>query len=686
MKASRLASLLLAILVLPVAAQEWSAPVRGSWVQAGAAAPGDVVLYGNGTRCEIVVEPEAHSAILRAATVLAGDIERITGYRPPVTSTGTEGATQIRIVVLGGNSAVPSGIRKADLVGQWEAYQILTVGRDVWLVGSNFRGAAFAAYTLCERLGVDPLYLWTGYVPEKHDPLVVKRTDFFSGPPTFRYRGFFHDDEDILPRPYGDNGYPLQSGTVPLVWYERFFETALRLRMNQVAPYVRVQRPFEVQKTASDWGLYYTSHHYDTVLSNPWGFKRFGLGEARRAGADWDWFTNKEGMLNFWRGGVLENRELDAIWPVGMRGTQDTSYRFPAGMTSEEKGKVFRDVIDAQVKMVKDLLPQDKLPIFHFTLYGEMLRNYQQGSFDFPEDVILVWDDNGDAVMRGLPEQLGKWKHGVYYHLAFLDGREAPSRSKQLHHTVTPMRIEEEFRKIVASGATEYMLVNVSEMREYVMGARMIAEICWDASAAFAEPNAADRYVNWWCREYFGNSAAPEAAAAYQHYYQLLPNSDAIGYGNGKVHGALGSLVKKFRGEAFAPAAAATLPTLKAHSEGYHAAFAVVESAGRKMTPAGKQFFFENCALGMLFDWRPTEAAILLVEAMSEPDLDKAWRMCKEAREPLEKLELDALWAEHPPFQGWYAATWIRPHRSVHNAHRPYSELRAFLTSEGRNM
>jgi hypothetical protein len=33
-------------------------------------------------------------------------------------------------------------------------------GKDVWLVGSNPRGTAFAAYTLLERLGIDPLYLW----------------------------------------------------------------------------------------------------------------------------------------------------------------------------------------------------------------------------------------------------------------------------------------------------------------------------------------------------------------------------------------------------------------------------------------------------------------------------------------------------------------------------------------------
>src|SRR5579862_7194586 len=249
-------------------AQEWSAPVRGSWVRADdRAQQGDVVLAGNGGGCEIVVAADENSAVKQAAIFLAGDIEKISGYKPPVVTTAANGRVAIRLVTVTSTSNVPKGIEKQVLAGKWEAYQVLTDAGGVWLAGSDFRGTAFAAYTLSERLGIDPLYIWTGYQPEKHSTLVLKQTDFRTGPPTFKFRGFFHDDEDILPRPFDENGYPLQTGTVPKIWYERFFETALRLRMNMVAPYVRVQRPYEIQKMASDWGLFYTSHHYDTLLS-----------------------------------------------------------------------------------------------------------------------------------------------------------------------------------------------------------------------------------------------------------------------------------------------------------------------------------------------------------------------------------------------------------------------------------
>ncbi|OLC76138.1 MAG: hypothetical protein AUH78_07460 [Gemmatimonadetes bacterium 13_1_40CM_4_69_8] len=444
-----------------------------------------MVLASRDSGAEIVVAAAENLNVRQAATFLAGDIESISGYRPPIVATATAGRTSIRLATVG-NGPLPAAIDAAALRGQWESYRVVTAPRTVWLVGSNPRGTAFAAYTLSERLGVDPLYLWTGYVPEHRDPLVLKGTRFAQGPPTFRYRGFFHDDEDILPRPFDARGYPLQTGDVPLAWYQRFFETALRLRMNMVAPYVRVHRRFEVQQLASEWGLYYTSHHYDILVSNPFGLTTFNLAVERGVRPDYDWLTNRDGLLTFWRGGVTENHTLDVIWPVGLRNTSDRSYLWPAGTTDDDKARVFREVIGLETAMVRDALPPGRSPVFHFTMYSEMLDLYRRdpAAFGLPDDVIIVWPDDNDGHMRGLPTDRGRWKHGVYYHLAYLGG----NLSKQTTHTVAPATIAGEFQRIVQARATEYMLVNVSELRDYVMGARLIADITWNAPAVYASP------------------------------------------------------------------------------------------------------------------------------------------------------------------------------------------------------
>jgi len=658
----------------------WTGSLRGSWVQTGPSAPGDITLAGKDSASQIVVGDDENAAVHQAAEFLAGDIEKISGHRPQIVKTQSGDRVTIRLVTLG-HGQVPVTAETSAMQGQWESYRIVTAARDVWLVGSNSRGTAFAAYTLSERLGIDPLYIWTGYAPVHRDPLVLKGTSFAQGPPAFRYRGFFHDDEDLLPRPFDPNGYPLQTGDVPLEWYKRFFETALRLRMNMVAPYTRVHRRYEVQKLASDWGLYYTSHHYDILVSNPWGLERFKLAAERGVRPEWNWFTNRGGMLAYWRGGVMENRGLDVIWPVGMRGTDDLPFIFPQGTTDDQKAATFREVINQQVSIVRNLVPKERTPLFHFTMYSEMLPQYQRdpAAFDLPADVIVVWPDDNDGHMRALPAGLGKWKHGVYYHLAYLGG----NISKQLTHIVAPSTVAQQFEKIVQSGATEYMLVNVSEVRDYVMGARMLSDITWDAPAIYAAPHPEKSYTAWWSREYFGKTAQA-SEAAYNKYFAVLDTPDKLWLASDAIQAALDRLYKRVASETFPPFNADSLSLLRARSRQLDDALAEETRAAAGMSLSQQRFFSVDVALGLQVAERQTAAALKLEEALRAPDAARMWQLVREARASLEQLETELLRAEYPPFERWYRESWIRSASSQNNPHRPYIQLRAFIASEGR--
>jgi hypothetical protein len=653
----------------------WSTPLRGSWVQENVPSAGGITLASPGAVADIVISDAEPSNVRQAAEFLAGDIEQISGHKPPIVRAPVAGHASIRLTTLGRGDAPPAAINTSAIQGQWESYRIVTQPGAVWLVGSNPRGTAFAAYTLSERLGIDPLHIWTGYRPDHRDPLILKRTDFTQGPPAFRYRGFFHDDEDLLPRPFDANGYPLQTGDVPLVWYQRFFETALRLRMNMVAPYVRVHRRYEVQKLASDWGLYYTSHHYDILVSNPFGLERFNLAAERGVRPDWNWFTNRDGMLKFWRGGVLENKELDVIWPVGMRGTEDRPFTFPQGTTPEKRAETFREVIREQVAMTKEIVPKDKPPLFHFTMYNEMLPAYQANpaAFDLPEDVMIIWPDDNDGHMRGLPNGLGKWKHGVYYHLAYLGGR----LSKQLTHVVNPKTVAEQFDKIVKSGATEYMLVNVSELRDYVMTARMVADITWNAAG-----RNADDYTKWWSREYFG-SPATVAADAYQKYFAQLESPDKWWTAPDAVEDLVDALYKKVAGESFAPFPAEKLALLKSRASQLADALSRATVARNSMGQVSRQFFDTDVVLGLTVTERQTAAALYLEEALSAPDSKQMWGHVFEAYDALDHVESTLRRCEYPPFDRWYQESWIRSALSFNNPHRPYNQVRAFIGNQG---
>lgn len=656
----------------------WSEPIRGSWV--ASSTDEGVTLVGKDGPCEIVVDPAEHSAVHQAATFLAGDIETITGQRPAIVARPTTQTTAIHLATLG-TADVPKEIARDKLEGRWEAFQILAAGKAVWLVGSNFRGTAFAAYTLSERIGIDPLHQWTGYRPERRNPLILKTTDFYSGPPTIKYRGTFHDDEDILARPFDDNGYPLKSGgVIATEWYARYFETALRLRMNMVAPYTRVRRRFEVQKMASDWGLFLTSHHYDVLLSNPYGMNRFGLAAERGIKPEWDWFKNREGMLGYWRAGVTENRDLSCVWPVGLRsGMEDLKYEFPPQTTDEEKRRVFREVIGEQVALAGEHKGADRETVCHFTIYGEMLELYKQDAFELPPEVILVWPDNCFGRMPALPDPANKGRNGIYYHLAF-----APS-CLQITHAVPTSLIAGEMRRVVGAGATEFLLVNVSEERECVKELRMLSDIAWNAEAALSGPEPADRFIQWWCREYFGEAAASDAAEACRWYERLIENHHQLRVASDVIHKQIPELGKKFAGEAFEPQTGETVEHLRARAEEFEAAFRILDRAQTKMGRVERQWFFDNVALGLLIGGRHNEAAIRLHEALLEPDKEKAWAFTETARQPLEQLETEILRAEHPPFEQWYRESWLRSRNSPFNVHRPYQELRAFIASDGRS-
>lgn len=650
--------------------------IRGSWVQLGAVQTGDINLEN----CILTVAENEHSAVQQAIKFLAADIFKISGHQPEVITSEKKNRIQIITTTLG-NRKLPKDINISRLKGKKEAFLVYTDKNTIWLIGADFRGTAYAVYTLSERLGIDPLYHWTGYQPIKNSKLILKKTNYFANQPTVKYRGFFHDDEDVLPRPFDRYGYPLRVGDVPMVWYERFFETALRLRLNMVAPYVRVRRRYEVQKCASDWGLYYTSHHYDILLSNPFGIERFEL--ARRRGVDtaWNWFNEKDQMINYWRGGVTENADINAIWPVGLRGIDDHAYKFPEGTPEKEQAQVFKDAIDIQVKTVKELTKTDEPPIFHFTLYTEMLDKYKKHPEDFkvPEDVILVWPDDNDGMMRALPSGKDKWKHGVYYHLAYFGG--APT--KQGTHVIAPSRVANEFKKIMESGATEYMLVNVSELREHVMEARMIADICWNANEVLGKENAAENYLNWWIAEYFNDKNTGAIHTAYQNYYDLIDSSEKTYFAAVQFELILDQLHRRFTNKNPRKLDGKKLNELKQRNEKYNIALKQIAEITPKLNREQKQFFYEHVEFGLRIDQRPTEAAMLLLKALEEPNNNKAWDLIAEAAVSLEKLEIEILRAERPPFEKWYIPTWARNVVTPLNVHRSYTQIRAFITTEG---
>ena len=61
----------------------------------------------------------------------------------------------------------------------------------------------------------------------------------------------------------------------------------------------------------------------------------------------------------------------------------------------------------------------------------------------------------------------------------------------------------------------------------------------------------------------------------------------------------------------------------------------------------------------------------------------RIWQLVRDANASLEQLEVELHRAEYPPFDRWYDESWIRSTLNESNPHRPYIQVRTFISSEG---
>ena len=149
-------------------------------------------------------EPEC---VLQAAGDLQSDLRKVSGLSPvvkrylPYEEQG--------FIVIGSlqnerfrEYAARQGIDVTRLAGTWENYLLKTFGsqhQNLLICGSDQRGTMFGVYEFCaEYLGVDPLYFWTDNEPAVRTELSLGPINQVSGPQTFKFRGWFINDEDLL--------------------------------------------------------------------------------------------------------------------------------------------------------------------------------------------------------------------------------------------------------------------------------------------------------------------------------------------------------------------------------------------------------------------------------------------------------------------------------------------------------
>ena len=445
-------------------------------------------------------------AVQKAASDLASDMGKVFGARIQVVHQLAD--AKAVTVWIGLRGRLPRGLERPS---GWEVLTIRVV-RDpcskcpiheaIVLTGSDMRGTIYAVYQFSQQfLGVDPLYWWTDHEPaRKTQVLVPSELNEVQGPPTFRYRGWFTNDEDLL------TGWKpgIADGTgISLKVWDHIFEAILRLKGNMVTPGTFIF-PYEPQVVAAgERGLIITQHHVEPLGLNTYRWP---------SDQPYSFTSHPDLLVGAWRRAVKQYRNSEVVWTVGYRGEHDRpfwDYDKSAPSTDEGRAGVIRAAIENEMGIVRS---EDRNAAFAMNAWQESAKFVREGFLRLPAGVTLVWPDNGHGILEDA-NTIGKGQ-GEYYHTAMYDGR-----SNHFTERVPLERIARELGRAARVGATEYLLINTANVRPVVMTTRAVMELAWQANPWTTENSEQSAlYLKKWCNEEFG-ADAPVLQEYYRAYF-----------------------------------------------------------------------------------------------------------------------------------------------------------------------
>jgi hypothetical protein len=443
---------------------------------------------------------------MAATQDLAGDFEKVMGKKPRIINR-VEDAASVTILI-GEQSNLPEDMRPAGLTDP-ESFEISVTSGDwkpqtkvVLLSGADMRGAIYAIYEFAEEyLGIDPLYYWTDHQPPKRTQIAIPASLEKRFPsPVFKHRGFFINDEDLLTgwAPGGKDG----TGISLAVW-NKVFETILRLKGDMVTPGTWIFSDEPQVKLAGQRGLIITQHHAIPL----------GMNVARwPKDVPYNYTTHPEILERAWKNAVQAYPPgAEVIWTVGLRGLSDITYASmdPSVRDNKALGHLISKAIADQMQVVRTTHPDAE---FITSLWMEGARLVQQGDLVIPSEVSTVWADDGYGYLQD--KGLAAKGQGAYYHVAVMNGRAG-----QLSENVPVERIFSELGRYINAGATQYLLLNTSDIRPVPMSAKAVMNVAWKGVPS-GGPEAADDYIRTWARAEFGAPAATKVAEVYKDYFR----------------------------------------------------------------------------------------------------------------------------------------------------------------------
>ena len=481
-------------------------------------------LVHGGSAVPFIVEKEAFEGVRLIAEKVCKDVQSVSGKLPKVEQPKKvkKPAGCVLAATVGQSPILDlyesEGLLDlSDIKGKREVYKLAVIGdgnKAVLVVaGSDKRGTIYGLFHISECIGVSHLVYWADVPPVKcKEPTVADAQMITSKEPSVKYRGFFINDE--WPS-FG--GWTCEKfGGFNAKMYEHVFELLLRMKGNYLWPAMwSASFPLDGPglanaELADTYGIVMGTSHHEPCLraSEEWDKVR---GPETRFGNEWNYYTNRDGLLKYWEEGLARSGKFENIITIGMRGERDTSMLGPDA-TLEQNISLLKDIITEQRKLIAKYVDEDTTKVPQMLALYKEVEEYFYGDaetaglkdWDGLDGVTLMLCEDNFGNMRTLPKKEfrdHKGGFGMYYHFDYHGG---PVSYEWVNSTPIA-KVWEQMSMAYDYGIRDIWIVNVGDLKPQEFPLSYFMNLAYDFEKnGTAAPNRTEAFTDAFVKQQFG--------------------------------------------------------------------------------------------------------------------------------------------------------------------------------------
>lgn len=476
---------------------------------------------------DFVIEKEAWEGVKRIGARVAQDIMSVTNHQPSIMEQISKCmTTSIVLCATIGKSELLNQLQEKgkvslnELVGKRECYSLKVIENPfeeypnihkvLLIAGSDKRGTIYGMFRISELCGVTAMRFWGDIEPVKQHDITLQMEDEVSKEPSVEYRGFFINDE----WPAFGNWCMEKFGGVNANAYEAIFELLLRLRGNYLWPamwdscFSEDGPGLQNAQLADIYGVIMGASHHEPMCRA--GVEWQNIYKSYGNDNTWNFAKNKHAITQFWKDGLLRNREFENIITVGMRGESDSKL-LNENSTIKDNIEALKEVICVQNQLLQEVVNSDLTKVPRMLAIYKEVEDYYYGNDECEglqnwselRDVIFLLSDDNFGNLRSLPdltEEMHPGGYGMYYHF---DYHGAPI-SYEWQNTITLPKVWEQMTMAYEHGVRKLWIVNVGDIKGVEFPLNYFMDLAYDYDTwGISNIDSATDYTTQWIENQF---------------------------------------------------------------------------------------------------------------------------------------------------------------------------------------